>query len=953
MMTRLGGACLMTLALLAAAAPAAIYYVDYDGGDDAHAGTAAEQAFKHCPGDRAATANPKAVRLLPGDVVRFKGGVVYRGSIEVTRSGEPERPIVYDGNTDGTYGRGTAVIDGSEPLTGLTPCRSADEAWGNPDWAGISWAYVPKGAAWGTINLCQGNTVLPVAQDPNPADPLFQERPADYVATDGQHVRTLTDFQVRYVSRHDQTDNRPLISMFDGSDHSAVIHGLNGQGAVEIALPRPVTVTALGLTPQKGYGQPRTVSFVADGREILRAELNHTPEASAEQRFALDQPATFSTLVVRFLAAHPRRPGEEPADWGAVQRIAAYDAGGDNVLLTKRTTVLTDPDYFTGDDPHTYDNALLALYAAPAMVYYKRVLDYDPDAGRITVETLGHNEVPYERGGAYAIVNSIRHIDRPGEYALVLDAEDDGRHKVFVRPLPTSDGAEPDLSFSRHAAGFSIRGASFVTIQGFVIRRQGWSRPGGTGIDADGNGATDLKIDRVTVRNLRGTGAGIHINRYTNVLVRHCRIEENAWHTKGILVRNSTNVVVLQCALHRNTSTALDYYTVTNGAVRGCLLTDNRGMHANGLTFYVGCRDILVDGNTVLRGNAAFTCQDGRNMIIRNNVLSGSPAIGLWGGRPFDNIVIANNLLLFDGARGETFGALYGGNPGSTGLTLANNIVEGLSGNILRKADIHHNIFTEYGPVLRPALLGDNLYVPQKDAVIRQTGEHTWAPAPDSPALGAGADLGVITAVNVAGLPRRDDEPVDIGPLLPRRPVAAEGDTLDPRSFTFSLGGHSFGPPAVVGTPNYTSRFTPREGAEPLTVSALDFTAEGGGRLGKRLGAGFILNWDNDGHWVEWTVQAPVQGPYELVIDHASEMPSTRQFLLNGSPVAGLEAVPFGATGSWHAFDRTALPATLPLREGPNTLRIMNRGGSMNFRTLRFLPVVSSEPGPQRTIEAD
>ncbi|MFW6153617.1 MAG: right-handed parallel beta-helix repeat-containing protein [Planctomycetota bacterium] len=950
MMMRLGGAFLMTVALLAAAAPATTYYVDYDGGDDANAGTSPNQAFQHCPGDPAATGDAKATQPAAGDVIRFKGGVAYRGTIVVTRSGDPGHPIVYDGNTDGTYGRGRAVIDGSEPLADLTPCRSAEEARGNPTYRHLRWATVPKGARWGAINLCQGDTALAVAQDPNPSDTLFQERPADYVATDGTAVRTLTDLEVRYVSRHDEVGNRPLISMLDGSRHSAVIHGLDGEGAVEIALGEPVTVTALSITAQKGYGQPKTVAFVVAGEEVLRAELDHHPDRSVEQRFALDRPATFSTLVVRFLAAHPRRDGRPPAGWGAVQRIAAYDDDGTNVLHTTRTTVVTDPDYFTQDDPSYYDNALLALYASPARVYYKRILDYDPAAHRITVETLRHNEVPYDRGGAYAIVNSPRHIDRPGEYALVLDPEDDARHKVFVWPLPAEDGTPVEVSYSRRNAGFTVRRASHVTIRDFVIHRQGWTS--GSGLSADGRGATGLTIRNVTVRNLRGRSAAIHVNRYSNVLIEDCAAIENAWHTKGILVRNSENVVVQGCRLHRNTSTALDYYTVTNGAVRGCRLTDNKGMHANGLTFYVGCRDILVEGNTVLRGNTALTCQDGDGLIIRNNILSGDRAVAFWAGKDFDNVVIANNLLLFTGRRGGTAAAIYSGNNGEN-LTIANNIVEGLSGNLLRRADIHHNIFTEYGPVLRPALLGDNHDLPDKDTVVRRVDDHTWTLAPDSPAIDAGADLGVITAVDITGVPREPYAPVDIGPWEHGAPRPPQPVRLDPETFTFTLGDHTFGPPMVQGTPGYTSVFTPVDGAEPVVVSALDFTDQAGGNAGKRLGLGFIMRWDDPGHWIEWTVDVPKAGPYELVIDHSSEMPSARQFILNGSPVGGLEEVRFHATGSWHAFDRTALPVALHLREGRNVLRVMNLGGSMNFRTLRFIPVVSSEPGPERIVESD
>jgi len=51
--------------------------------------------------------------LQPGDTVKFKGGVVYAGSINITASGEQGRPITYDGNASGDWGDGPAIIEES------------------------------------------------------------------------------------------------------------------------------------------------------------------------------------------------------------------------------------------------------------------------------------------------------------------------------------------------------------------------------------------------------------------------------------------------------------------------------------------------------------------------------------------------------------------------------------------------------------------------------------------------------------------------------------------------------------------------------------------------------------------------------------------------------------------------------------------------------------------------
>ena len=92
-------------------ATAATYYVDFERGSDTAEGTSEESAWKRSPGDADAQATAAAVVLQPGDVVRFKGGVVYTGGFVIPRSGRQGEEIIFDGNHDGSWGEGRAVID--------------------------------------------------------------------------------------------------------------------------------------------------------------------------------------------------------------------------------------------------------------------------------------------------------------------------------------------------------------------------------------------------------------------------------------------------------------------------------------------------------------------------------------------------------------------------------------------------------------------------------------------------------------------------------------------------------------------------------------------------------------------------------------------------------------------------------------------------------------------------
>ncbi len=91
------------------------YYVDFAAGSDKNSGTTASSPWMHAPGDPNATGNAAGVKLNPGDMVLFRPGVVYRGSINVTASGAIGKPIIYEGTSDSStssWGAGQATLSG-------------------------------------------------------------------------------------------------------------------------------------------------------------------------------------------------------------------------------------------------------------------------------------------------------------------------------------------------------------------------------------------------------------------------------------------------------------------------------------------------------------------------------------------------------------------------------------------------------------------------------------------------------------------------------------------------------------------------------------------------------------------------------------------------------------------------------------------------------------------------
>ncbi len=121
------------------------YYVDFSEGSDANPGTTPSTPWKHAPGDPEATGVPANTSLQPGDTVVFKGGVVYEGTIVISWSGLPGRPITYDGNSAGTFGTGRAVIDGMGQALGPLAHQygfEGGETWNGVEDVGVSYVTI-------------------------------------------------------------------------------------------------------------------------------------------------------------------------------------------------------------------------------------------------------------------------------------------------------------------------------------------------------------------------------------------------------------------------------------------------------------------------------------------------------------------------------------------------------------------------------------------------------------------------------------------------------------------------------------------------------------------------------------------------------------------------------------------------------------------------------------------
>jgi hypothetical protein len=152
-----------------------------------------------------------------------------------------------------------------------------------------------------------------------------------------------------------------------------------------------------------------------------------------------------------------------------------------------------------------------------------------------------------------------------------------------------------------------------------------------------------------------------------------------------------------------------------------------------------------------------------------------------------------------------------------------------------------------------------------------------------------------------------------------------------------------------------------------LVDNAAAFTSQGGGEIktsdSKRGAIGTaISSWDAEGHWLEWTFDAPADGYYNLSLCYCSELDQIgREISINGEvqePSAPMELPTTGgyANGSddWRVF--TAInptndqPLLLKLKAGKNVIRLTNLNG--RSANINYVAITSPDVKVTRDILA-
>lgn len=326
------------------------------------------------------------------------------------------------------------------------------------------------------------------------------------------------------------------------------------------------------------------------------------------------------------------------------------------------TSTITSPIIFNQVNPSYWAGSSIIFWGSPNAIYYRKIRSYDPLTNTITFDPLGSSTI-YTKNATqgFAIYNSKNAMDKKCEYYL-----DAINRKIYLYPKDSST-INSSVFIAKRGYGIDIQDKSNITIEGFIVQKQGavstLSARDALGI---GNWITTLptRKSNIIIRNniitklahYNSGPGGIAVSNADTVLIENNFIT-NVYQTRGITCINSTKTIVRNNTLSNIGSTSFEIYTCKNSQITGNVIDSVLNRHANGITLYLGCKNILVASNKLTHCITPITLQDGGDLFFINNFVDAGYAdnnVNEWGRtnntnlnvHEGGNIVFVNNTLV-------------------------------------------------------------------------------------------------------------------------------------------------------------------------------------------------------------------------------------------------------------------------------------------------------------------
>jgi len=416
---------------------------------------------------------------------------------------------------------------------------------------------------------------------------------------------------------------------------------------------------------------------------------------------------------------------------------------------------ITDKENLNQKEDNFWNGAYVKIVSGNNEVFIQNITGYSTSENRIFFEPLNADTIEFEHGkDVYAISNHASLLDKPGEMYF-----DEIERKIFIIPH-NSEKVNSSITGSVKEFAFYTEEQSHIIIDGFLIRKYYGKSIGLS--NCSNIQIKNCEIKDGIIKEDGGVGPSINAKNCKNSSVVNCFIHHNK-HVRGIIFSNGTHNLIENTRFTHTGGTAIDYYGESNSDLIGNYVYDCIGQHANGLTCYLGCKDILIKNNIVINSNIALTFYDIDSLTVVNNIFHGAnkmPAVGCWDGSTSVNVIFYNNIMLgsHKGKREKLKNQSFFSLGELPHLEMKNNIMDG---SIHIGKNISHNLYTDLVIGQDTTEVGAVYFLNGEEKIFINPNEYDFRLRDGSPAIDSGINVDLSNDIENR---RREIGKFDIGP---------------------------------------------------------------------------------------------------------------------------------------------------------------------------------------------
>jgi hypothetical protein len=346
------------------------------------------------------------------------------------------------------------------------------------------------------------------------------------------------------------------------------------------------------------------------------------------------------------------------------------------------TTTITAPAVFNTilGGVNLIGQARLRIWHADNRITVRTIIAYDAGTGTVTLNSAIS---PYSAAGnwRFSVFNHPACLVQPAQFY-----KDEATDRLIVRGYDNADLTTEDMSIAVRGNAVAMQNRSHITVQGFEITKVA----GGCAINNKRSGSAEPVgniIRNNYIHDVRCSDeAAIYQQNGRRCVIRDNRVVRNRGG-RGIFMTGARNSLVLNNEVALNSGTSISGYATTDCAFIGNRVERTTGVHTNGMSFYLGNRNLRVMFNTVREttGGPAMTVQNAHSCTFAFNTLLhnfGNP-LAHWmdstnASPDTGNHIYANNVVLVSNGTSQAWLYQGGRNTQHTvGTTHINNASDG------------------------------------------------------------------------------------------------------------------------------------------------------------------------------------------------------------------------------------------------------------------------------------